>query len=154
MMSFSKLARTAAVSATLLCATAVAQSRFCIGGDMTRMSPSEKAACSAKLQAVRTAAAALQAPEGWHFVLVCGKQGWKDYTGFRLADNTALVDASADTDLEQHETFFREDRLDLANPAALRRLVAVEVAGILLQSRDQVAINTEAALLLSQAHGI
>lgn len=156
-MRLSNLPRLAAVSVALLCTAAVAQTRFCVGGDIAHMSAPEKAACSAKLQAVKSAAAAFHAPDGWHFVLVCGEQGWKEYAAFTLADDAALMNASADTNLEQHETFLREDRLDLANASSLRRVVAREVAGILLHSHDEVAISNEADLLMagtSEAHGI
>lgn len=121
------------------------------------MSSSQKAACSAKLHAVKNAAAALHAPDDWHFVLVCGEQGWKEYAAFTMADNAELANAAADTNLEQHETFIREDRLDLTNEPSLKRVVAREVAGILLRSRDEIAITRKTDLLLAQApqaHGM
>ena len=140
-MTFSKTMRLAPLAATLLCASAVAQTRFCIGGDIAHLSNAEKSRCSAKLQAVKTAASSFHVPDGWHFIMVCGEDGWKEYTAYAMKDT--LVSASADTLFEQHEIFLRGDRFDENNVSSFRRAVAHEVAGIVLHSNDEVAINTQ-----------
>lgn len=146
-MTFSKTMRIAPLAAALLCASSVAQTRFCMGGDLAHLSAAEKASCSAKLQAVKTAAASFHVPDDWHFIMVCGEDSWKDYTAFAM--NDTLMTASADTHFEQHETFLRGDRFDLTNAPSLRRAVAREVAGIVLRSHDELAINNQVDLWMS-----
>ena len=73
--------------------------------------------------------------------MVCGEDGWKEYTAYAMKDT--LVSASADTLFEQHEIFLRGDRFDENNVSSFRRAVAHEVAGIVLHSNDEVAINTQ-----------
>lgn len=149
-MTFSYTMRLAPLAAAaLLCASAVAQTRFCMGGDLARLSSAEKASCSAKLQAVKSVAASFRVPDGWHFVMVCGEDGWKDYTAF--TGNDTLQSASADTHLEQHETFLRGDRFDINNAQSLRRTVAREVAGIVLRSHDELAINNQVDLWMAHS---
>ena len=152
-MKTSNALRFLPLAATLLCASAVAQTRFCMGGDLDHMSQTQRTACSAKLQAVKNAAAEFHAPDGWHFVVVCGENGWKEYAAYVAEEDPAILAASADTHLEQHETFLREDRLNLADQQSLRRVVAREVAGILLQSQDETAINHQVNLWISQDQG-
>lgn len=136
------------VAGALLTVPAVAQTRYCIGGDLQHLSQAEKASCSAKMHAVREVASALHAPEDWHFVVVCGEGGWEEYSAYTSGDALSLAEAAAQTDLDQHETFFRESRLDPNNSASLRRVVAHEVAGILLRSKDEVAISNRLETLL------
>ena len=149
-MKFSYATRSLAVASTLLCASAVAQTRFCIGGDLDHMSETQKTACHAKMQAVKQAAASLHAPADWHFVVVCGEDGWKSYAAYSLDDSAALVHADADTHLAQRETFLREDRLDLGNLRSLQRVVAHEIAEITLQSKDELAISRQINLWLDR----
>lgn len=138
------------IAGTLLCASAVAQTRFCIGGDLDHLSEQQRTACSAKLQAVKLTAVALHAPADWHFVVVCGDEGWKSYTAYSLEGSPALRDASADTHLQERETFLRGDRLNVENLRSLRRVVAHEVAGIVLHSTDEVAIDRQMELWLNR----
>ena len=140
---FAPLALT--LAATLVPASAVAQTRFCMGGDLDHMSQTDRAACSATVQAVRTAASAMHAPDGWHFVVVCGEEGWKSYTAFSTRGEETLENASADTDLDQQTTYFREDRLHTPQAHGLQRVVAHEVASILLKTDDESAIQTQLA---------
>lgn len=145
-MTLNNFARTTATLGILLAASAVAQTRFCIGGDLDHLSQAERATCDAKVQAVRTVASSLHAPGDWHFVVVCGKEGWKEYAAYTMEPNPALLDASADTNLEQHETFLRADRLDLDQLRSLQHVVAHEVAGVLLNSKNELAINHQVQL--------
>lgn len=149
-MTPSFVTRSVALLGTFLCVSAVAQARYCIGGDLDHMTQSQKTACSAKLQAVKAAAAALHAPDDWHFVVVCGEQGWKNYVNYAADSQANLLDAVADTNLEQHETFLRGDRLDIINLRSLQRAVAHEVAGIVLRSKDETAINHQMNLWINQ----
>ena len=134
-----------ALAATLLSVPSVAQTRFCIGGNLDHLSASERADCSATMQAVRYAAASLHAPDDWHFVVVCGEEGWKNYAAFSSRSEAALEDASADTDREEHTTYFREDRLHTPQAHGLRRVVAHEIASIVLKTDDENAIQTQLA---------
>lgn len=135
----------AVLTASLLSTFAAAQTRFCIGGDLDHLSSAERASCNATLQAVRTTAASLHAPDGWHFVVVCGAEGWKQYAAFSPRGEDAVADAAADTDLGEGTTYLREDRLHTAQPHSLQRVVAHEVAAILLKTDDETAIQTQVA---------
>lgn len=144
-MRFSLTALPAALAATMLCVPSVAQTRFCIGGDLDHLSSADRASCNATLNAVRNTATGLHAPDGWHFVVVCGEDGWKQYAAFSPRGEDAVQDAAADTDLEQHATFFRADRLHTPQPHSLQRVVAHEVASILLKTDDENVIQTQMA---------
>ena len=134
-----------ALAATLLSTSAVAQTRYCIGGDLQHLSANERAACSATMNAVRNQAASLHAPSDWHFIVVCGEEGWKQYAAFSVHDEASLENASADTDRDQRTTFFREDRLHTPEPHSLQRVVTHELASILLKTDDEVTIQTQMA---------
>lgn len=121
--------------------SAIAQTRFCTGGDLDNLSQAQKVSCNAKLNAVRSAVASLHASVEWHYVVVCGEEGWKDYAAY--AGNDAITIADANTNVQGRETFFRADRLDLSNQSALRSIVAHEVAAAVIGSADQVAIEQQ-----------
>ena len=136
-----------ALAAASLSSVAVAQTRFCVGGDLDHLSATEKAACSATLQAVRTAATSMHAPDGWHFVVVCGEDGWKQYTAFSSRDEATLESAAADTDRDGKTTYFREARLQSPEAHSLQHAVAHEVASILLRTEDETAIQLQMAAM-------
>ncbi len=102
------------------------------------------------MQAVRNAAATMQAPEGWHFVVVCGEEGWKSYTAFSARGDAAL-EASADTSFPEQTTFFREDRLHTPEAHGLRHVVAHEIASILMKTDDETVI--QAKMISLEANG-
>ena len=133
-----------AVAASLLSVASVAQTRFCIGGDLDHISAADRATCSATMQAVRATAASLQAPNGWHFVVVCGEEGWKNYASFS-SRGEAVLERIADTDHAQQTTYFREANLHTAQVHGLERAVAHEIASILLKTDDEIAIQTQMA---------
>ena len=139
-----------AIASTIVCATAAAQTRFCIGGDLDHLTQTQKTACSAKMKAVKVAAASFHAPENWHFVVVCGEEGWKSYAAYAMEQGASLVDAAADTNLEQHETFLRDGKLNMADLRSVQRVVAHEVAGILVHSKDEVAISQQMNVWLGE----
>ncbi len=130
-------------------ATATAQIRYCVAGNLSQMNPAEKATCSTQLQTVRQAAAAFHAPQDWHFVLVCGEKGWKDYAAYATGNEAALDGAYADTNVSSHETFLRASSSGAQADVALQRTIAHEVASILLNSKDEAAIQKQVALWLS-----
>ncbi len=138
-------ALTFALAATLTSTSAVAQTRVCIGGDLDHLSSTERASCSATMQAVRSAAAVMHAPNDWHFVVVCGEDGWKDYAAFSTHGEAVLQAAAADTNLDQQTTYFREDRLHTPQAHGLQHVVAHEIAAILLKTDDENAIQTQMA---------
>lgn len=170
------------VSAGLLvCLTlgAQAQSRFCLGGELDHLSTAQRTACSAKLASVRDAARRFGAPEGWHFVLVCGEEGWKSYAAFSSRTAAELENASADTDSAAHSTYLREEKLGAArspestplldralqdralpdrpllNRALLDRVlldraVAHEIAAVVLQTADEAAIQAKVNLWMGR----
>lgn len=134
-----------ALAATLVPVSAVAQTRFCMGGDLDHLTQTDRAACSATVQAVRTAASSMHAPDGWHFVVVCGEEGWKSYAAFSTHSEDVLENASADTNREEQTTYFREDRLHTPQAHSLQRVVAHEMASILLKTDNESAIQTQMA---------
>ena len=104
-----KLKIAAMIPVAILSATAVAQTRFCVGGDLDHLSSSERSSCNATMNAVRHAVSTMPAPADWHFVVVCGEEGWKQYTAFSTRDEISLSGAAADTDRGQRTTYLRED---------------------------------------------
>lgn len=137
------LASASALSSTVAIAQTGLPTRFCIGGDLDQLSVADRAACSATVQAVRNAATTMHAPGGWHFVVVCGQEGWKSYTAFSARGAAALEDASADTNRGEATTYFREERLHTSNAHGLQHVVAHELASILLKTDDEHAIQAE-----------
>lgn len=113
----------------LLSVSAVAQTRYCLGGDLEHLSASQRSACSAKVEAVRKAAVGVPMPADWHFVVVCGEQGWKDYAIYAFASSDALQDAQLSTDHDRHETFLRESSLHLDDVASLRQILTTAFSG-------------------------
>ena len=144
-MTRSLLFKSVALAGMMTCTFAVAQTRYCIGGDLDHLSATEKAACNTTMEAVRSAASSLHAPDGWHFVVVCGEEGWKNYAAFSTTGATDLETAAADTDRDQQTTFLREASLHTNEPHGLQRAVAHEVASILLNTHDEPAIVAQMA---------
>ncbi len=141
-----KLKIAAMIPIVMLSATAIAQTRFCVGGDLDHLSSVERASCNATMNAVRHAVSTIPAPADWHFVVVCGEEGWKQYTAFSTRDETVLSGAAADTDREQRTTYLREGSLHTPQPGGLKQVVAHEVASVLLNSHDEDAIQTQIAV--------
>ncbi len=133
------------IPVAILSATAVAQTRFCVGGDLDHLSSSERSSCNATVNAVRHAVSTMPAPADWHFVVVCGEEGWKQYTAFSTRDEISLSGAAADTDRGQRTTYLREGRLHTSQAHGLEQVVAHEVASVLLNSEDEDAIKTQMA---------
>lgn len=145
MISLVKALGTALI-ATLISLPAVAQTRYCLGGDLEHLSAAERASCSAAREMVKATATRLQAPENWHFVIVCGEQGWRDYTAVSQRGEVALEDSSADTDLGERVTYLRESRLSAPRTHESQRVVAHELASIHLNTQDEHAIEAQLTL--------
>ena len=144
-MKFTAALSSLTVAATLLQVSAVAQIRFCIGGDLDHLPASDRAACDATMQVVRTAAIRMHEPLDWHFVVVCGEDGWKQYAAFSSRGADAVANDVADTNLEEHTTYLREGGLHGPQPRSLERTVAHELAAITLQTHDEVSIQNQMA---------
>ncbi len=146
MRSFTRFTQLALI-VSLLAAHAPAQNLFCIAGDLTNMSAVQKTMCLAKLDQVRNATEKFGAPSDWHYVVVCGESAWRTYEVFSERSEAELERSSADTNLKGRTTFFRGDRLLTSEfPDNLEKVVAYEVASILLQTTDEKTIQRQVAL--------
>ena len=143
LMNFSLKTLGSALLATVVCLPAVAQTRFCIGGDLDSLTAQERTSCSAAKAMVKATATLLNAPDNWHFVIVCGEQGWKDYTAVAQRGEVALDDSAADTDLDQHVTYLRESRMREPQTHQLQRVVAHELASIKMNTHDERLIEAQ-----------
>lgn len=122
----------------LMVASAFAEGgRFCIGGDLNRLTTVQLHACESQLQHVRAVASRYNIPD-WHFIIVCDEKGWTDYAALSDTAADTLKRASADTNLPLHTTFFRGSRL--ASRAGDEILVA-EMTDIVRRSRVQLAAS-------------
>lgn len=122
----------------LMVASAFAQGgRFCIGGELNRLSSGQLHACQSELQKVRTVAAKYDVPD-WHFVVVCDENGWTDYAALSNTDADTLKNASADTNLPLHTTFFRGSRLQ---SAAGEKILVAEMTTLARRTAIQLASN-------------
>ena len=139
-----------AVAGCLLCASAIAQTRVCLGGDLGHLTPAQKTACSADIQAVRSLAAAMHAPDGWHFVVVCGEESWKQYAAYTMRDDQSLLSAAADTNFATRETFLRESRPDQGGQMSLKSVLAREVAGIVSHNIQRASVDAELSMRTSR----
>jgi len=82
-----------------------------MGGNLDTLSSAERRGCEEQVARARVAADDAHAPADWHFVVVCGEDGWKDYMAFSAAGQAVLANASADTDAANKTTFLRGTRL-------------------------------------------
>jgi hypothetical protein len=107
-----------ALAATLvLSISAIAQTKVCMGGNLDTMTSTEKQTCENQVSVARVAAANAKASGDWHFVVVCGEDGWKDYAAFSQQGAAQLRTAASDTDYANKTTFLRGTRLDSAEVA-------------------------------------
>ena len=109
---------------------AVAQTHFCIAGDLDQMSVTQVSACKAKLANVREAVKRRGAPTGWHFVVVCDESGWSDYASFVAPGAPPLAAAAFHTDRGLHWTFVRGSRMDPDSAEGADTLLAVALKGV------------------------
>ncbi len=136
-MTLNRILSAVTLSAALVSTSALAQTRFCLGGDLDHLSQKERAACAAKMQSVRVLAASLHAPENWHFVMVCGEEGWKQYVAYAEPQGKTLLEASYNTDYLSRETFLRETRLADPDSPALRQIIARELSEVLAHQNQR-----------------
>ncbi len=113
-----------------LSASLVAQTHFCIGGDIDHLSPASVVACEAKLAGVRSAVRQIGAPADWHFVVVCDEMGWKEFTSFSHREAGLLSNASYSTDPRLHWTFLRGSQIDIEQPQTVVTAVTMALGKI------------------------
>jgi nitroreductase len=82
-----------------------------MGGNLDGLTASQKNVCENQVQMAREAATSTNAPDSWHFVVVCGEDGWKDYMAFAQHEGANLQAASADTNFAERTTFLRGSRM-------------------------------------------
>ena len=146
------LARTALVALFGLAANASAEPRVCIGGDLDRLSQSEKSTCRASAEQVRRDAVRFHAPEDWHFVVVCTESDWATYAAIS-AKGASLAPLNVDTDMTRRMTFFRGATLAMGDSPLVHRLIAHEAARGLLQSMDEAAIAKQVSAWMPEGSG-
>lgn len=128
---------------------AVAETRYTLGGDVPHLTRAEAQGCVARLAEVKAAAERLHSPS-WHFVVVCGDGGWWQYAALSKRSALTLENVVADTDLASRTTFLRADGLTPEIEGAVERVMAHEVASILLNTTDEAAIRRKVAALLPE----
>jgi hypothetical protein len=111
-------------------AAALAQTHFCVAGDLDHLNATQIADCKTKMANVREAVKHRGAPSGWHFVVVCDESGWTDYASFVATGGHVLDEATFHTDPELHWTFVRGSRMEADSIASADRLLAVALKGI------------------------
>lgn len=134
MTSFKAISRIAPLFLLAACAFGEG-ARVCMGGDVQQLTAPQLQACQTLVQQVREAAAKYHTP-AWHFIVVCDENGWKDYAAFSETPAEALQNASADTNLALHTTFFRGSRL---HASLADNVLETEMTAILHNSTDQIA---------------
>lgn len=106
-----------ALAATLIFSlSAIAQSKVCMGGNLDFLSSTEKHTCENQVSMARSAASNVSGD--WHFVVVCGEDGWKDYASFSQQGEAQLRTAVSDTDYANKTTYLRGTRLESAEVAS------------------------------------
>ncbi len=102
----------------------VAQTHFCIGGDLDHLTQTQVNACQAKMTQVRNEVRRRGAPAGWHFIVVCDETGWSDLASFtgKAAGSLRQVDYSTDRSMQL--TFLRGSRMDAEGTGAATMLTA------------------------------
>ena len=131
-----------------LSASLVAETHFCVGGDLDGMSAAAVTACQAKLSGVRNAAKLRGVPADWHFVVVCDETGWKDYTSFSQAAGL-LSGASYSTDAQLRWTFLRGSQLNVDQPQTAATMLSMALESV--PSHNQFAPSAKTARQLSIA---
>ena len=110
---------------------ALAQTHFCIAGDLDGLSATQVAECQTKLTNMREAAKRHGAPTGWHFVVVCDESGWTDYASFVAAPGApTLEEAAFHTDRGMHWTFVRGSRMDAGSAEGADTLLTIALRGV------------------------
>ena len=113
-----------------LSASLVAETHFCIAGDLDDLSPVAVAACQAKMTGLRNVVKQRGAPANWHFVVVCDEAGWKEYTSFSRDARGTFSGAGYSTDPQLRWTFLRGADLSTEQPQA--------TAGVLDRALDTI----------------
>lgn len=94
-----------------LSVAAFPQSKFCIGGELEKLTPTEVSACKAKAASLQREVRLVGAPDNWHYVLICDEAGWNDYAAFTGTAHAAMLDKAEVTDKDMRFTFVRGSRV-------------------------------------------
>ncbi len=113
----------------LLSSSALAQTHFCVAGELDRLTAAQVADCKTKMTSVREAVKRRGAPSGWHFVVVCDENGWTDYANLIASGGPTLDEATFHTDRSLHWTFVRGSRMEADSADAADTLLAVALKG-------------------------
>lgn len=103
---------------------AIAQTHFCVGGDLDHLSPAQVTSCRAKMTEVREAVRRRGAPSGWHFLVVCDEGSWQDVATMTGHAATSLRTVDFQTDQDQQITFIRGSHVAEQDGTAARLLNA------------------------------
>ena len=143
------LARTALVALFGLAVNVSAEPRVCIGGDLDRLSQTEKNSCRAMAARVQRDATRFHAQDDWHFVVVCTESDWATYAALSTR-GTALTALNVDTDVKRKMTFFRGATLLMGDTLFNRRLIAREAVRGLMVGANETAIEMQVAVLVPE----
>lgn len=108
----------------------VAQTHFCIAGDLDNLTQTEVSACHTKMTQVREEVKRRGAPSGWHFVVVCDEGGWSDYASFSGKTDAHLRDADFETNRDEHFTFLRGSHLAEGSAKAAGVMLKAALLGV------------------------
>ena len=108
----------------------LAQTRFCIGGELDHLSSTEKAACQAKATHLRNVVQQHGAPADWHFIVVCDEAGWNDYASFAGREAARVVRAGYSTDRDMRLTVVRGSRLETDDEQAAAQVLSAALKGV------------------------
>lgn len=103
---------------------AIAQTHFCVGGDLDHLSSAQVTSCRAKMTEVREAVRRRGAPSGWHFLVVCDEGSWEDVAAMTGHAATALRNVDFQTDQAMQMTFIRGSHVAEQDGTAARLLNA------------------------------
>jgi hypothetical protein len=109
---------------------ALAQTHFCVAGDLDHLNATQVADCQTKMSNVREAVKRRGAPSGWHFVVVCDESGWTNYASFVASGAHMPDEATFHTDQNLHWTFVRGSRMEADSAAGADTLLAGALKGI------------------------
>lgn len=105
-------------------AAAVAQNKFCIGGELDSLTPAQISVCKEKSVSLRKEARLVGTPDNWHFVVICDEAGWNDYATFTGNNRKAILNATENTDSDLRFTFVRASRITSENSQSLDLVLA------------------------------
>ncbi len=104
--------------------SAVAQTKFCIAGNLDDLTPAQISSCQAKSSGLKAEARLHGTPDNWHFVVVCDEAGWDAYASFAGNNVKEIKAAAENTDRALRFTFVRGSSLEEGNTHDLDLVLA------------------------------